>query len=76
MIHLVFECPIEHETFQKIMIIFIISAKNSEKSKRPVTKSASIDQKDESSKTPSRKTPAQVKAESAARKAKVFRIFT
>jgi len=48
------------------------SSKNSEKSKRPVTKSASIDQKDESSKTPSRKTPAQVKAESAARKAKAL----
>ena len=42
------------------------------KSKRPVTKSASADhQDDRSAKTPSRKTPAQVKAESAARKAKV-----
>ena len=46
------------------------------KSKRPVTKSASADHKDAEefarpTKTPSRKTPAQVKAESAARKAKV-----
>ena len=46
------------------------------KSKRPVTKSASADHKDveefaRPTKTPSRKTPAQVKAESAARKAKV-----
>lgn len=45
------------------------------KSKRPVTKSASADHKDveefaRPTKTPSRKTPAQVKAESAARKAK------
>lgn len=45
------------------------------KSKRPVTKSASADHKDAEefarpTKTPSRKTPAQVKAESAARKAK------
>jgi len=52
-------------------------AKHSDmKSKRPVTKSASADHKDDtesatrSTKTPSRKTPAQVKAESAARKAK------
>ena len=47
------------------------------KSKRPVTKSASVDQNKDAeefarpTKTPSRKTPAQVKAESAARKAKV-----
>jgi len=45
------------------------------KSKRPVTKSTSADHKDAEefarpTKTPSRKTPAQVKAESAARKAK------
>lgn len=43
-------------------------------SKRPVTKSVSTDEEGSvksSSKTPSRKTPAQVKAESAARKAKV-----
>merc|ERR1719362_2151250 len=45
------------------------------KSKRPVTKSASADHKDAEefarpTRTPSRKTPAQVKAESAARKAK------
>merc|ERR1719382_1969059 len=46
------------------------------KSKRPVTKSASVDQNKDAeefarpTKTPSRKTPAQVKAESAARKAK------
>jgi len=53
------------------------SSKHSDmKSKRPVTKSASADHKDDtesatrSTKTPSRKTPAQVKAESAARKAK------
>merc|ERR1719225_2509702 len=49
-------------------------AKTSDKSKRPVTKSASVDPKedDRSAKTPSRKTPAQVKAESAARKAKAM----
>merc|ERR1712038_2041617 len=50
------------------------SSKTSDKSKRPVTKSASVDPKedDKSTKTPSRKTPAQVKAESAARKAKAL----
>lgn len=50
------------------------------KSKRPVAKSASVDKKDSedgssstksSTRTPVRKTPAQVKAESAAKKAKV-----
>ena len=58
-------------------VLICISAKHPDmKSKRPVTKSASADHKDAEefarpTKTPSRKTPAQVKAESAARKAKV-----
>ena len=59
-------------------VLICISAKNPDmKSKRPVTKSASVDQNKDAeefarpTKTPSRKTPAQVKAESAARKAKV-----
>ena len=54
------------------------------KSKRPVTKSASVENKDgdetsslrSATKTPTRKTPAQVKAESAARKAKVKKPLT
>jgi hypothetical protein len=58
------------------VLICILAKHPDMKSKRPVTKSASADHKDveefaRPTKTPSRKTPAQVKAESAARKAKV-----